>query len=61
MIDWNNDGKVDGEDWILTEMMLDDDLEDRKNSGGSGGGCLTSIMLFVSIPVAVLFIGHVIC
>ena len=30
MIDWNGDGKIGGEDWIMTEMLLDDfDQEDK--------------------------------
>ena len=57
MIDWNNNGKIDGEDLFLTDILLEDD-----KGGGSkkpkGGGCLTSVAFFV---VAVLFIGHIIC
>ena len=55
MIDWNNDGKVDGEDWMLTEMILDEEAQSEKRGGG---GCLTSITLFIGIPLLVLFMGQ---
>ena len=46
MIDWNNDGKVDGEDWMLTEIILDEDEQSEKRIKG---GCITSIALFIGI------------
>lgn len=51
-MDWNNDGKVDGEDWMLTDMMLDDELG---SSGGSSnkpnGSCLASLAFLITITV----------
>ncbi len=57
MIDWNNNGKIDGEDLFLTDVLLEDD----KGGGGSnkpkGGGCLSSIALFIAVA---LFVGYII-
>ncbi len=56
MIDWNNNGKIDGEDLFLTDVLLEDD-----KGGGNGnkpkGSCLGSIALFIGV---VLFAGYVI-
>jgi hypothetical protein len=58
MIDWNNDGKVDGEDWMLTEMILDDEGQSEKKSGG---GCLTSIVFFIGVPLIIFFMAQHFC
>lgn len=61
MIDWNNNGKVDGEDWVLTNMLLADEKDEDGFSEKPNGSCLTSFLLFLTGPVlAVLFIGHMI-
>ncbi len=59
-MDWNGDGKVDGEDWIMTEMLLDDEGGGGGSSNKPDGSCLGSIVLFIGIPIAVLFIGHIV-
>ena len=55
MIDWNNDGKVDGEDWMLTEMIL---AEEERSEKRNGGGCLTSVALFIGVPLIAIFMGQ---
>lgn len=55
-MDFNNNGELDLEDLILTEIILEDEEnEDDKKGGGSnkpsGGGCLTSFLLIIGIPV----------
>lgn len=62
MIDWNNNGKIDGEDLFLTDVLLDDEKGGGGSSGKPNGNCLASFLLFLSVPVfAVLFIGHIVC
>lgn len=55
MLDWNGDGQVDMQDWIITEILLDDEEEEKeKNKKGSekpNGSCLASLLLIVSIPL----------
>ncbi len=61
MIDWNNDGKVDGEDLMLTDMLLNDEKSGGGSSGKPNGSCLASFLLFLSVPmIAVIFIGHIV-
>ena len=55
MIDWNNDGKVDGEDWMLTEMILDEEEQSEKRNGV---GCLISVALFICVPLIAIFMGQ---
>ncbi len=55
MIEWNNDGKVDVEDWMLIGMILDEDEQSEKRVGG---GCLTSLALFIGIPLVVILMGQ---
>lgn len=84
MIDWNNNGKIDPDDIVLTEVILgeeDSDQEldlnmdqndlqesqgtdsDAEQGGlqdqqgqyrGGDAGCLTSMLLMIAVPVAVL-------
>lgn len=53
MIDWNNDGKIDGEDWMITDIILDEEEQDGKDgSSKNTGSCLASVLLFLVLPVA---------
>ena len=52
MIDWNNDGKIDTEDWIITGIVFDDEDESQKRRGG---GCFTSMLLFVMLSGGLMF------
>lgn len=54
MIDWNGDGKIDGEDWIMTEMLLDDfDQEDKGKPTGCCGPTAAMILLVLASPIAI--------
>lgn len=69
MIDWNNNGKIDPEEFVLTEIMLEDaekDDADREHirkqraSRGRGAGCLTGLMfLAAAIGIGCLLQGLV--
>lgn len=55
-MDFNNNGKFDLEDLILTEIILEDEENGEDNKGGgsnkpSGGGCLTSFLLIIGTPI----------
>ena len=59
MIDWNNDGKIDGEDWMLTEMIMDEEDSGGGSSEKPNGSCLASFLLILIVPmVGVPFIGY---
>lgn len=55
MIDWNNDGKVDGEDWMLTEMIMDEE-DGGGNRNRPSGSCLASFLLILALPVVGIFL-----
>ncbi|WP_230399277.1 hypothetical protein [Novisyntrophococcus fermenticellae] len=50
--DWNGDGKVTQDEKAFTYYMMNDMDKRRKN--GSGGGCLSCLLLFIALPVASL-------
>lgn len=55
MIGWNGDGKIDGEEIILTEIILTD--EEKSGGGSSGkpnGSCLTLLVLMVAVPAFII-------
>ena len=55
MIDWNNDGKIDGEDIFMTEMILDDmDEEEKEKPTGCCGPTAAMMLLFVIAPIALI-------
>ena len=62
MIDWNNNGKIDPEEFVLTEIMLEDaekdaaDADATQRTGRSkGAGCLTGLMILaVAVVVGIL-------
>lgn len=63
MIDWNGNGQIDMQDWIITGILLDvedeedeEDEEDKKEDDKKGpekpdGSCLVSLLLIMSIPL----------
>ena len=57
-MDFNGNGQIDPEEWLLTEMILEDEDEDDDKKGGpnkpSGGGCLTSFIFIIGTPVITL-------
>lgn len=58
MIDWNNDGDIDVNDLIMTEVLLEDDEkeENRVGSEKPNGNCL-SVVLLVFIPPILLLLS----
>lgn len=55
MIDWNNDGKINGEDIFMTEMILDDmDREDAGKPTGCCGPTAAMILLVLVAPIALV-------
>ncbi|SDZ91794.1 hypothetical protein SAMN02910384_00548 [Pseudobutyrivibrio sp. ACV-2] len=55
-MDFNNNGKLDLEDLILTEIILEDEENEGDKKGGgpnkpSGRGCLTSFLLIIGTPI----------
>ena len=61
MIDWNNNGKIDPEEFVLTDIMLEDAEKDaadadttHKDWPEQGAGCLTGLMI---LAVARLWLG----
>jgi hypothetical protein len=62
MIDWNNNGKIDSEEFVLTEIMLEDAEKDaadadttQKTGRSKGAGCLTGLLILaVAVVVGIL-------
>lgn len=53
-MDWNNNGKIDAEDIILTEMILEDDSsEDNKKPTGCCGPTVAMFLLVLASPVII--------
>ena len=57
MIDWNNDGDIDAEDWFLTEMLLDEEDENEKRPEKPNGSCLTTMLLTLAFPICIIILG----
>ena len=57
-MDFNGNGQIDPEEWLLTEMILEDEEEENDKKGGSnkpsGGGCLSSFLLIIGTPIIAL-------
>ena len=62
MIDWNNNGKIDPEEFVLTDIMLEDAEKDaadedptQRTGRSKGAGCLTGLMILaVAVVVGIL-------
>ncbi len=55
MIDWNNNGKIDGEDIFMTEMLLDDiDEDDKETPTGCCGPTAAMLLLLIVTPIALI-------
>jgi hypothetical protein len=62
MIDWNNNGKIDPEEFVLTEIMLEEAEKDaadadttQKTGRSKGAGCLTGLLILaVAVVVGIL-------
>ncbi len=47
MIDFNNDGNLDDEDWILSEIILDEEENEGSKGSKPNGSCLGSVMICI--------------
>ena len=56
-MDWNNNGKLDVEDLILTEIILDEEDEEEKKPEKPNGSCLTSMFLFIAGPLGLIILA----
>ena len=52
MHDWNHDGKIDLLDGFIQDEIESRNTGNRNTSNGSGGGCITILL----VPIIILFL-----
>ena len=59
-MDWNGNGKIDLDDWILTDMILEEDAKSKSDNDKPTGCCGPTVaillLLFIS-PIVLAGIG----
>ncbi len=55
-MDWNGNGKIDLDDWILTDMILEADAKSKPDNDKPTGCCgpTVAMLLLLFIPPVVL-------
>ena len=55
MIDWNGNGKIDPEEFIITDIILGEDEEgEEKHPKKPRGGCLMSLLILPVLAIKAL-------